>query len=83
MQFENGGKSLKTRVNHFIHTPVWRALSQSDCSISSVNQQYPIGVIEWAIFAVINSFLLQVPTDLKPCREYALIKDCCKRMYWI
>ena len=36
----------KTRVNHFIHTPVRRTLSQTDCRISGVNQSFSVGVIE-------------------------------------
>ena len=31
-----------------------------------------------AIFAVISSFLLQIPTDLKSCGEYAFVKACSK-----
>ena len=34
------------------------------------------GTINRAIFAVLNSLLLDYPTDLKSCREYALIKAC-------
>ena len=34
MQFQNWGKSLKPRLNHFINAPVGKALSQSDCCIS-------------------------------------------------
>ena len=52
MQFQNRGKSLKTRVNHFIHAPIGRALSQSDCSISVVNQLYLFGVIECTLYQV-------------------------------
>ena len=38
--------TAKTGVNHFIHTPVRRALSQTDCRISGVNQSFSVRVIE-------------------------------------
>ena len=30
--------------------------------------------LHWAIFAVLNSLLLEIPTDLKSYRKYALVK---------
>ena len=34
------------------------------------------GYIE-LFFAVLDSLLLEIPTDLKSCREYASVKACC------
>ena len=46
--------TAKTRVNRFIHTPVWRALSQTDCRISGVNQSFSVRVIEWIIMIALK-----------------------------
>ena len=32
--------------------------------------------INWAIFALLNSLWLEIPTDLKSCGEYAFITAC-------
>ena len=38
--------------------------------------------IHWAIFAVLNSLLWEILTDLKSCREHALVKACFPSTQW-
>ena len=79
MQFQSRGKSLKTRVNHFIHAPFGRALSQSDCTISGVNQLYSFGVIECSIY--VQYFILLFSSYFLPIISYYFLPSCSHNIF--